>query len=104
MTDDTLPLPEPVGTVPALGLENLAKGLGPIGVWPIVQVWATPPDARRLYTDDQMRAYGAACADAAIERCAQRDAQAAEIERQREVIAKVNARCDHLGMRLGEVT
>jgi hypothetical protein len=34
---------------------------------------------------------------------AQRDAQAAEIERQREVIAKVNARCDHLGMRLGEV-
>jgi hypothetical protein len=54
-------------------------------------------------TADEMRAYGQACADAAIERCAQRDAQAAEIERQREVIAKVNARCDHLGMRLGEV-
>lgn len=28
---------------------------------------------------------------------------AAEIERQRAVIRKVNARCDHLGMRLGEV-
>ena len=27
----------------------------------------------------------------------------AEIERQREVIGRVNAKCDHLGIRLGEV-
>jgi hypothetical protein len=27
----------------------------------------------------------------------------AEIERQRAVIVRLNARCDHLGMRLGEV-
>jgi predicted nucleic acid-binding Zn-ribbon protein len=50
-------------------------------------------------------AHTAARAEAQLARItAERDAHAAEIERQREVIAKVNARCDHLGMRLGEVT
>ena len=45
-------LPEPVGYLPACGLEHLKNGVGPIGVWPVQSCNVLEP----VFTADQMRA------------------------------------------------
>lgn len=57
-------------------------------------------DARYLAEQLDTGETSSAVMDAAADKLRQ---QASEIDRQRDVIGKVNARCDHLGMRLGEV-